>query len=270
MIKMPDFIKALEDKKQQNIFAFKTIDEPVSVGYSKTQNSTINHSKKPKNLKLIYGHNFALKFPLSVDCRIPYKDNFTKKIVLKSHIQYHFKTKFGLLKQTNKSLIVFPFFKTKAALPGESFKLKALLAQAAFKAVAKEKASHAGLKVLAPLWRPVVQEYALKDGYADAVDFTFENEFGKIDKSPHLDESGFVGSGGEIDWKTPEFADAYIKMPVKFKEMADVFAASLKEYNANIELHLKVLQDIRRAVNGGPGRPFKTSFKRSATLRATQ
>lgn len=262
--------KPLQTKNSQQD-SEKTMKKQINVGYTKRhikpKNSTLE-----SNLKLIYGHNFSLKFPLKKNCRIPFNSNYfnyTKLPRGKFNVRIDYRHNKGFIRQTNKSLIIFPSLEKEAALPKNSFKLKARLAEKAFEIAKDLKAKNPGLLFSIPS-RPSTQEYAIKDGYAKDIDFTFENELAKIDKSPHSDESGFMGTGGEIDWKSPEFADAYIRMPLIFKE-------SLKEYNANIRLHLETLGEMKNALASiastikalKPRRlRLPTSFKNSATKRS--
>ena len=237
------------------------------------------NSKEFKKIKLIFGHYFCLKFPLKENCEIPFsKDyfNFVKLPRGANNVRYDFHHPKGFVRQTNRSLLVYPFLEKEWALPRHAFKLKALLSDKAI-AIAKELVSqHPELQIHAPLPRPSTEEYAIKDAYADSLDYTFENEFGTIDKSPHVDESGFQGTGGEIDWKSPAFADAYIRLPIIFREMSKRFSDSMALYDANIKKHLKAIEGIDAGVNQLakatkallPKRSrFPTAFKKSATVR---
>lgn len=236
-----------------------------------TLNSSIHNSKILKQNKLIFAHNFSLKFPLAEDCRIPFSKSFSKQINLRNSKQFLYYFKEGFVRQTSRHIIVFPYLEKDEALPKKSYELKARLASKAIGIVKALQQDFPYLRLLAPVsWSPSTQEYAVKDSYAQSVDFSFENDLGKIDKSVHVDESGYHVSGGEIDWKSPEFADAYIRMPLEFNKTTKVFVSAMKEYTANINLHLQTLQDIRDSLKLGKikrPKPFHCSLKQSATMR---
>ncbi len=167
-----------------------------NVGYIKIKNTTLKPLIKAK---LIFGHNFSLKFPLREDCQIPFNKNFfnyTKLPRGKNNVRYDFHHSQGFVRQTNKSLIIFPHLEKEAALPRNSYKLKARLSEKAF-AIAKDLMdTNVSLHLSLPA-KPSTEEYAIRDGYAHECDFTFENEFAKMDKSPHFEEGGYQGTGGE-------------------------------------------------------------------------
>lgn len=244
------------------------------VGDSNLQNSTVDldrNYKQQNSGKLIFAHNFSLKFPLSINCRIPFSKNYFKQITLRTHKQYLYKLSNAFIRQTNKSLIVFPVMEKAYAAPGNSYRLKSFLSEKAIGVVRGLQEQYSGLRLQAPVsWLPSTQEYAVKDGVAKEMPFTFENEFAKVDKSVHgPDETGFHASGGEFDWKTPEFIDAYIRMPMTIKNMSNEFTTATKKYVANMNLHLQTLQEIRIALRPqrSRGPRFPTSFKKSATKK---
>ncbi len=244
-----------------------------NAGDTKTTNTTLKPLIKAK---LIFGHNFSLKFPLREDCIIPFNKkffNYTKLPRGKNNVRYDFHHSQGFVRQTNKSLIIFPRLEKESALPRNSYKLKAKLSEKAF-AIAKDLMdTNVSLHLSLPA-KPSTEEYAIRDGYAHECDFTFENEFAKMDKSPHFEEGGYQGTGGEFDWKTPEFADAYIRMPI-------VFMKAMKMFEANMASHVKAINKIadagekqakaavalQKAVKSkGKVRRFRRSLKNSATV----
>ncbi len=97
------------DKKQTKI-------EPNAQD-TKTNNSTPKH---PIGHKTIFGHNFSLKFPLAKNCRIPFNKthfNYTKLPRGKFNVRFDFHHPRGFVRQTNKSLIVFPSLEREPAFP---------------------------------------------------------------------------------------------------------------------------------------------------------
>lgn len=248
----------------------------VNARDTKPNNSTSDSQLNAKK-KFIIGHNFSLKFPLKSNCRIPFSENYfnyTKLPRGKFNVRFDFKHSKGFIRQTNKSLIIFPRLERKEALPRNSFRLKALLSDKAF-AIAKElMQANPGLCLKLPS-RPSTQEYAIRDAYAKEIDFTYENEVGKIDKSVHVDETGFENSGGEIDWKTPEFADAYIRMPIVFKKAMETFEANMASHVRAIreiafaaEEQAQAAVGLKNAVKRLSSRArFHTSLRKSATVR---
>ncbi len=247
----------------------------INAGDTKTNNTTL---KTPFKHKLIFGHNFSLKFPLREDCKIPFNNkffNYTKLPRGKNNVRYDFRHSQGFIRQTNKSLIIFPKLERETALPKNSYRLKARLSEKAF-AIAKDlTASSPGLRLLLPS-KPSTQEYAIKDSYAHECDFTFENNYAKMDKSPHFEEGGYQGTGGELDWKTPEFADAYIRMPIVFMQAMKLFEANMASHIKAInkiadagELQSNAAVELTKAVRGmGPARHrFHSSLKKSASVK---
>lgn len=230
-------------------------------------------------MKKIVAHNFSLPFPLASGCLVPFSSNYNKKWVLprgKNNVRFDFYFENAYVRQSNKSLIVFPYLEIIDAEPKNSYRVKSLLIDKAFKVVKDLQKEFRGLRVLAPKdWRPSTQEYAIEDAYAKSIDFTFKNEIGQIDKSRHKDASGHVFSGGEIDWKSPEFADAYIRMPIVFKESMASFLSAMKYHEINIKSHVKAVRDLSKAaieikntLKKKKKRDFKDSFKKSATYGA--
>lgn len=219
-------------------------------------------------MKKIVGHNFSLKFPLLENCKIPFSPFFSKswKLRGKNNVRFDYNFPEGYVRQTNKSLIIFPVLEVADALPKKSYEVRNRLAEKAIGLLKKLQAEHVVLRVGKPdSWKPSTQEYAVEDEYAKSLDKTVENEFGKIDKSRHVDESGHVYSGGEIDWKSPEFADTYIRMPIVFME-------AIKMFEANMSSHVKAIKQIGDAADSleravRPKRQLKSSMKKSATLR---
>jgi len=232
----------------------------------KQKNFTTNHDKKQR---LVYAHNYSLKFPLQGNCRIPFSNSYYKKIKLNNNQQFLYYTKLGFVKQTSKNLIVFPYQETGKASAGSSKKLHDLLRAKCLVTVSNLRKKHFGLRVLAPLSRPSTQSYAFRDKLASEVDFTVRNEVGEIDKSKRLDSDGHLVDGGEIEFHSVEGADDYIRLPGEFKRMASVFSESLKAYNENIVLHLDVMREIKRGIGRlrPKGQRMPTSLKRSATVR---
>lgn len=237
-----------------------------------TENSQEFTVESQKEHKQVIAHNFGLKFPLQPGCSIPFKKAF-KRIDLKSHSQYLYYTEKAFIRQTNKNLIVFPRLESASAIPGQSQELKKKLRYKAISVVNGLRLSSPGLKVFAPLQEPISQEYAIKDDFAESLDFTFKNNIGKIDKSLHTDSSGHTNSGGEVEYFRPEHADTYLKMPLLFEKMSHSFSESLKAYNANIKLHLSTLQDMKESLRNisKAARPARTRMpttaKKSASYR---
>lgn len=288
----------MTSKKQEKPQAYvekKDSGKKINKGYTKPQNSTLDSPtnakfapRKGKNLMCsyvdkkgkIYAHNFSLKFPLRPDCKIPFSKRFNKFTKLprgENNVRYTFNHSKGFIRQTNKSLIVYPRLEIGPAIPNNSYKLKALLVEKAFEIVKALADEHIGLKVCAPQWEPLTQEYAIKDSYAESIDFKYENKYGIIDKSVRVDESGHTVTGGEIDYKTPEFADAYIKMPI-------IFTKAMKTFEVNMASHIKAIKQIGMAAEAqvkatlglqkslAPKRRrhFRSSLKKSATVRGVR
>lgn len=256
------------DKKQTKLTARNDKKKDFTV------NSKEFAKESKKTFKLVIGHNYGLKFPLKPNCKIPFKEGYFKELPLKGHTQYLYYSPKAFIRQTNRNLIVFPRLETAAALPGQSQELKKRLRYKAIAVVNGLRLSSPGLKVFAPLQEPISQEYAIKDSFADGLDFTFKNSIGKIDKSLHTDSSGHTNSGGEVEYFTPEHADIYLKMPLLFERMTQRFSESLKAYNANIKLHLSTLQDMKQSLKdiSRATKPARTrmpsSAKKSATYRS--
>lgn len=255
----------------------------ANAGDTKTKNSTSNSKfKQVSSSRRIYGHNVSWKFPLADDCKIPFKegwDNFTKLPRGKFNVRYDFNLKKAFVRQTNKHLIVFPKLESASALPSEAIVLQGRLFKKADAVVKELLKKHSGLLIKAPLWKPSTQEYAIKDGFAKALCATegfstFENEIAKIDASVHLEEeSGFINSLGEIDWKHPAFADAYIRMPFTFMRAMKMFESQMKSHVGAIkkigvaaEAQVKATNELRLAVKPKKRR-FSTRFDNSATFR---
>ena len=238
-------------------------------------------AKSKKQYKKLIAHNFGLKFPLQPECKNPFKKTFHKKNVLKSHTQYLYYTEKAFIRQTNRNLIVFPKLETATATPGQSQELKKKLRYKAISVVNGLRLSCPGLKVFAPIQKPISQEYAIKDSFAEQLDFTFKNSIGKIDKSPHTDSSGHTNSGGEVEYFTPEHADTYLKMPLLFERMTHSFLGSLKEFDASIKLEIankklhlatlnsmqSTLKTISKAAKPARNR-MPTTARKSATYRS--
>ena len=239
----------------------------------KTKNTTL---KTPIKAKLIFGHNFSLKFPLGENCKIPFNKNFfnyTKLPRGKFNVRYDFHHSQGFVRQTNKSLIIFPHIEREPAFPKNSFKLKARLSEKAFTLAKDLMNTNPSLHLLLPS-TPSTEEYAIRDSYAHECDFTFENKYAKMDKSPHFEEGGYQGTGGELDWKSPEFADAYIRMPIAFMKAMKMFEANMASHVKAInkianagEQQAKAAVDLRKLFAPRRTRHFKTSFKKSATVQ---
>ena len=235
-------------------------------GNDKIDLTTTNHDKKQR---LVYAHNYSLKFPLQDNCKVPFSNSFHKKINLKNNSQYTYYTPQGFVKQTSKNLIVFPYQESAKAALESPKKLHDLLRAKCLVIVSTLKKKHIGLHVLAPLNKPSTQSYAFRDKLAGEVDFTVTNELGEIDKSKRLDSDGHLVSGGEIEFHSPEGADDYIRLPSEFKRMADTFSDSLKIYNKNIILHLDVMKEIKLGIQQlrPKAQRMPSSLKKSATVK---
>lgn len=236
-------------------------------------------------MKKIIGHNFSLKWKLLPDCLLPFKsnpDNEWRPGRGVNNVRFSFYFERAFVVQTNKSLIVYPYLETISAEPVNSFVLKKILVDKAVGVVKGLQASHPGLRLGGIVdWRPSTQEYAIGDKYAKELPFRYRNEVGQIDKSRHVDESGHVYQGGEVDWFSPEAADAYIRMPL-------IFVKAMKDFEVNIVSHVAAVKEIalaakkqaKEAQNLGQGivelrkslkpvrkRLFRDSMKKSATAR---
>ena len=96
-----------------------------------------------------------------------------------------------------------------------------------------------------------------------------------MDKSPHFEEGGYQGTGGELDWKTPEFADAYIRMPIVFMKAMKIFEANMASHIKAInkiadagELQSNAAVELTKAVRGmRPRHRFHSSLKKSASVK---
>ena len=253
----------------------------VNAGDTKTKNSTLNPKfKQVSSSRRIYGHNASWKFPLADGCKIPFKegyDNFTKLPRGKFNVRYDFNLKKAFVRQTNKHLIVFPKLESASALPGEAIVLQGRLFKKADAVVRDLMKKHSGLLLKTPLWKPSTQEYAIKDSFAKALCAsdgfsTFENEVAKIDASVHFEEeSGFINSLGEIDWKHPAFADAYVRMPFTFMRAMKMFEVNMKSHVGAIkkiglaaEEQVKATRSLKKAISP---RKRKVSFDDSGTFR---
>ncbi len=238
------------------------------VGEETRQNSGEVSSLKGKYNKELIAHNFSLKFPLHPNCKIPFSNSFHKKIKLRNNSQFLFYFNKGFIRQTSKNLIVFPFMEKDTALPLKSFELKARLSTKAQQIVKAMMSKYVGLRVLPCNWKPSTQEYAVEDAFAQSIDFTYKNELAIIDKSVHQCKDGFINSGGEIDWKTPEFADSYIRMPITFMKAMKLFEKQMNRHSVNIEKHLHVLDEMEKTLKAlRPRAPRLPSKRNSATLR---
>ncbi len=277
--------KASETRK---IFAAPSLDGTLGenlvrdeTNNRKMQNLTNNDENKAKikkkhnnstiNKKLLFAHNIGWKFPLKNSCKIPFNKDL-KKTKLNNNFQHLHSTPQGFLRQTTKNLIIYP-----VQIPGPLTigSAKQLLQQSRARAnvwVKQLKKENIGLRTYAALSEPITKEFAVKDSFAERVKYTFKASNGvKIDKSVHKDESGHKVTGKELDFVTIEQADEYCNLPNHFKDAVKLFSQSLASYNANIELHLSTLQDMKDALKtiAKPARTrhFKDSAKKSATYR---
>lgn len=226
------------------------------------------------------GHNFSVRFPLREGCRVPFSPLFERHWKLKGEgnvrFDYHFKGE-GYVRQSNKSLIVFPVLEIDDAVPGKSYEVRNKLWEKAVNLARELQLEFPGLLLSPPVgWRPSTQEYAVEDDYAKSLDKTVENDFGKIDKSVHVGEDGHVYSGGEIDWKAPEFADAYIRMPITFMKAMKVFeenmsshVKAIKQIGDNAQKLGQATERLEKNLRPKKKRVFRESLKKSATVRAT-
>jgi len=167
---------------------------------------------------------------------------------------------------------VYAKFETGVAVKGESFKLKNRLVKKIIDVVDKLSNDNKGFRIDRSTLKINRQEYAIKDGFARDYlkeNSKFENEKASMDKSKPKDASGYEGELGEIDWKTPEFADAYVRMPI-------TFLTGMKMFNDNMASHVKAIRQIGEAAEGinkalKPKRQrFRTSLENSATVRGTR
>lgn len=244
-------------------------------------------------MKKIVGHNFSLKFKLLPGSLLPFTNTFNKKWKLPkgaNNWMADFYFEKGYVRQTSKSLIVFPFLETIDAEPLNAYKLKAALAQKAFDIVEELKARFPGSLKVGGMekWEPSTQEYAIEDNFAKSLPFSYRNELGQIDKSRHVDDSGHVFSGGEIDWFQAQLADTYIKMPLTFERGMKDFKTAMELHTVNIASHLQAVKDIsfaarkqaeetqnlgqgivelRKSLKPARKRFFRGSLKNSATAR---
>ena len=220
-----------------------------NVGDDASKNSTSNTSFKAfstikaSTLQDVVVHNFSLKFPLRPGTAMPFTTQgfiSIKKIVPKgpNSIQYLFCFAEAFVRQTGKSLIVFPYFEKAEASPGQPYRLKSLMVNKCIGFVKKLQEENPNLLVAPPEnWRPSTQEYAMGDAFAKAAPYPFENEVGRIDKSVHVKPDGFVNTGGEIEYFSPQTMDAYIRMPI-------VFVEAMKIFEANMASHIKAIKKI--------------------------
>jgi hypothetical protein len=212
---------------------------------------------------------------LKEGCANPFSKEYIKRVQLRGTIQYLFRVKGAFIRQTSKSLIVFPYFKVEVGVPGGAFKGRNRMVELAIGVVKEEQAKYPNLLVAPPEnWKPSTQEYAMKDSFAKGLPFTFENEVGRIDKSVHESEDGFVNSGGEVEYFTPEGADAYIRMPFVMKNALEELRKATIEYKENLGLHIKVQKEqlktqkaIQKSLKPGSGRLRGYGAKRKARAR---
>jgi len=221
-------------------------------------------------------HNFSLKFPLQKTCKIPFS-NKMRKTSLNNNSIYMLDTSQAHIRQTTRNLIIYPLCEELAAIPGNSQELKAKM-RAKAQAIAKAlQSQYIGLRIFRAIPEPTTQEYAVKDSFAEQLDFVFKNELGKFDKSTRVNRDGHKTTGGEIEYFTPEHADDYLRMPLVFMKAMSMFEANMASHVAAIRLigmaadqQVKATESLNKAVKklSGPARSkMPTSYKRSATIR---